>query len=100
MFLGNLSFKIDKESLKNAIAGITHVKWITDKETQKFYGSAFVEMKDQAAAKAAFAMKGSKILGRELKINYSPARVGDIWPPVNDEQSGDTKVVQAFDRRC
>lgn len=43
IFLGNLSFKIDEDKLKGVIPGITHIKWVTDKETQQFYGTAFVE---------------------------------------------------------
>lgn len=35
VFLGNLSFKIDDYKLKSAVPGITHIKWITDKETHK-----------------------------------------------------------------
>ena len=89
VFLGNLSFKIDEDSLKNAIPGVTHIKWITDKESGKFYGSAFVEMKTAEKARQALDMAGSKILGRELKANFAPAREGDIWPPV--EGQGDYK---------
>ena len=45
LFLGNLPFSVDESSLNAFLPGeVTHVKWITDKETGKFYGSAFIEM--------------------------------------------------------
>ena len=82
VFLGNLHFKIDDASLRKAINGITHVKFITDKETQKFYGSAFIECATSADAKACVAMAGTKVMGRPLKANLAPPRPGDVWPPV------------------
>ena len=72
MFLGNLSFNIDTDKLKSAIPGITHIKWITDKETQKFYGSAFVELATGRDAAACVAMAGTNILGRPLKVHPPP----------------------------
>jgi nucleolin len=82
VFLGNLHFKIDDASLRKAIGGITHVKFITDKETQKFYGSAFIECATSADAKACVALSGTKVMGRPLKANLAPPRPGDVWPPV------------------
>ncbi|CAM9571933.1 unnamed protein product [Chrysoparadoxa australica] len=83
----NLSFKIDEDSLKAAIPGITHIKWITDKETGKFYGSSFVEVATARDAGQAVAMAGQKLLGRPLKVNFAPARPGDVWPPVEEEEA-------------
>lgn len=87
LFLGNLSFDITEEKLKSAIPGVTHVKWITDKATKQFYGSAFVEMKNHRAAQAAVGLAGSNIAGRPLKAKYAPARPGDVWPPVTQAKS-------------
>ena len=81
MFLGNLSFKITEEKLRQSLPGLKFVKWITDKETQQFYGSAFAEFATLDDASAAVATDGSNILGRPLKANFAPARPGDIWPP-------------------
>jgi nucleolin len=82
LFLGNLPFAIDEASLGAFLPGkITHIKWITDKETGKFYGSAFIEMDNSRNAAAAVAMAGQQIMGRNLKINFAEARPGDIWPP-------------------
>ena len=82
VFLGNLSFKIDEAKLKSAISGITHVKWITDRDTHKFYGTAFVELATPRDASACVAMAGSNVLGRPLKANFAPPRPTDQWPPL------------------
>lgn len=81
LFLGNLPFAVDETSLEAFIPGLTHVKWITDKETGRFYGSAFVEMSTSQAAADAVAIAGSQLMGRPIKINFAPARPGDPWPP-------------------
>ena len=41
LFLGNLPFAVDGDSLGTFLspAVVTHIKWITDKETGKFYGT-------------------------------------------------------------
>ena len=61
LFLGNLPFAVDEASLGDFFPGqVTHIKWITDKETGKFYGSAFCEMDTSESAAAAVAMAGSR----------------------------------------
>jgi len=81
LFVGNLPFAVDETGLGDFIPGITHIKWITDKETGRFYGSAFVEMDTNESAAAAVAKTGQELMGRSVKINFAPARPGDVWPP-------------------
>jgi RNA recognition motif-containing protein len=89
LFLGNLPFAVDEASLSSFLPGqVTHIKWITDKETGKFYGSAFCEMDNSKSAAEAVAMAGSKLIGRPIKINFAPAREGDVWPPAKKVVSG------------
>lgn len=89
LFLGNLPFAVDEASLEAFLpAHVTHIKWITDKETGKFYGSAFIEMDTSISAAKAVAMAGSQLMGRPLKVNFAPSRPGDIWPPVKKVISG------------
>lgn len=83
LFLGNLAFSVDESSLRDFIPGLKFVKWITDKETGKFYGSAFCEMESSEAAAQAVGKAGTEFLGRPLKVNYAPARPGDVWPPTS-----------------
>mmetsp|Transcript_7259 Transcript_7259/g.10396 ORF Transcript_7259/g.10396 Transcript_7259/m.10396 type:complete len:378 (+) Transcript_7259:97-1230(+) len=90
MFVGNLPYKVDEASLEEFLspAKMTHVKWITDKLTGKFYGSSFVEMRNSLDAAQAMQNNGSKLMGRLIKINYAPAREGEIWPPKNKVVTG------------
>jgi RNA recognition motif. (a.k.a. RRM, RBD, or RNP domain) len=89
LFVGNLPFSVDETTLGEFLVNaVTHIKWITDKETGKFYGSAFVEMSDSAAAAAAVAKAGSALLGRQIKVNFAPSRPGDVWPPTRKVVSG------------
>jgi nucleolin len=88
LFLGNLPFQVDEANLNDHLPGITHIKWITDKETGRFYGSAFVEMDTAESAAAAVAKAGQELLGRALKLNFAPSRPGDVWPPVSKVQTG------------
>ena len=64
LFCGNLNKKVTEDELKGCLSGITHIKWITDKETGEFYGSSFLEMKDAGCAAAAVAMDKQKFMGR------------------------------------
>mmetsp|Transcript_1258 Transcript_1258/g.2756 ORF Transcript_1258/g.2756 Transcript_1258/m.2756 type:complete len:352 (-) Transcript_1258:108-1163(-) len=83
LFVGNLPFVVDETSLKTFLPGVTHIKWITDKETGKFYGSSFVEMDTSTSAADAVAKAGKELMGRAIKVNFAPARPGDVWPPPN-----------------
>jgi nucleolin len=88
LFIGNLPFTVDETSLESFVPGLTHVKWITDKETGKFYGSAFVEMDKSTSAADAVAKAGSQLMGRPVKVNFAPALPGDKWPPDKKVISG------------
>ena len=59
-----------EEELKKCISGITHIKWITDKESGEFYGSSFLELKDPESAAVAVLQDKSKFMGR---FGYSKA---------------------------
>lgn len=94
LFLGNLPFAVDEPTLEDFLFhAVTHIKWITDKETGKFYGSAFVEMKDAASAGQAVSERSGKtLLKRPITINFAPARPGDKWPPEKRVVSGNTST--------
>jgi nucleolin len=94
-FVGNLPFSVDETSLGDFLKGMTHVKWITDKETGQFYGSAFVEMDSCESAASAVAKTGQELMGRKIKVNFAPARPGDIWPPQKNRQHNGQGSAQA-----
>jgi len=85
LFLGNLPFAISEPTLSaHLLDCVTHIKWITDKETGKFYGSAFCEVRNSKdAAKCLSKINGTNLMGRPIKINYAPVRSGEEgdWPP-------------------
>ena len=83
LFVGNLPFSVNEISLSEFLlpGKVTHIKWITDKETGRFYGSAFIEMNHSKGAASALSKDGQMLTNRPIKINYAPAREGDVWPP-------------------
>lgn len=58
---------VTEDQLRGFIEDIVYIKWITDKETQQFYGSTFLEMKDAKAACTAVMKDKQKFLGRQVK---------------------------------
>jgi nucleolin len=86
LFLGNLPFTVNETAIEEFFANnnagtVTHVKWITDKLSGKFYGSAFIEMDNSESAAAAVALAGTELLGRPIKVNFAAARPNEQWPP-------------------
>lgn len=79
VFLGNLSFKVDEQAIKEGFAScgeVTSVNWVTDKTTGKFYGSAFAEFDTPEGATAAAAQSEKlQILGRPVKVALAPHKV-------------------------
>lgn len=72
-FVGNLSYEIDEEKLRDAFESkgarpVTNIFFVTDRISGEFYGSSFVEFGTATAANAAVALAGSKILGRPVKV--------------------------------
>lgn len=73
LYVGNLPFSATEEALTSAFAAIgtvDSVKIITDRDTGRSKGFAFVEMSDEEGAqKAIQALNGSDFGGRSLKIS-------------------------------
>ena len=79
LFVGNLSFNTTELDLRNVLteAGLsfTEVKIVTERETGRPRGFAFVEMADQASAtKAMEALNHRELDGRELNVNEARER--------------------------
>jgi nucleolin len=77
-FVGNLPFAITEvklvEHFRKAGAAVADVFWVTDKQTQKFYGSSFVTFETPTGAQNAIAKPG-KILGRPIRVELCPAKI-------------------------
>lgn len=73
LFVGNMSFQTteaDLRALFEPFGQITRIHVVTDRETGRARGFAFVEMPNDAeAAKAIAGLDGKEVGGRNLKVN-------------------------------
>jgi RNA recognition motif-containing protein len=74
LFVGNLPFTTDEAELRTLFAEggrqVNEVKIVTDRETGRSRGFAFVEMGSQEEADAAVkTLNGSDLGGRALTVN-------------------------------
>ena len=76
---------------------IVCIRWLTDRSSGLFYGSAFVEVRSLDAAKALVEAAGRheataqgsqtaldggiKLQGRRLRVHYSSPKDSEVWPP-------------------
>ncbi len=78
LYVGNLPFsatEADLRELFEAHGTIESINVITDRETGRPRGFAFVEMEDsESASKAMQALDGSDMGGRNLKVNEANER--------------------------
>ena len=79
LFVGNLPFDTTESQIRQLIAGenrsVRAVKIITDKETGRSRGFAFVDLDSDEEAKAAIAeLNGRDFGGRPLKVNEAEER--------------------------
>jgi hypothetical protein len=83
LFLKNMCAKqMDERKLLEVLAParVTYIQWLTDRNTGKFYGSAFIEVKTAEDASSALALDGMVVLGRKITVKYQKADEKDIWP--------------------
>jgi hypothetical protein len=77
VFVGNLAFKANANDLRELFADygdVQGVRVMTDRQTRRPKGFAFVEM-DKKGAKAAIAdLDGAEFFGRDIKVNYATRR--------------------------
>lgn len=73
LFVGNLPFTATEDELRDlfsAFGEVQQVRIMTDRDTGKSRGFAFVEIADdEAAAKAVADLNGKELGGRALTIN-------------------------------
>ena len=79
LYVGNLSWDTNDSSLRMAFEQdgrkVKDVHIVTDRDTGRPRGFAFVEMVSQADAQAAItAMDGAELDGRNLKVNEAQER--------------------------
>ena len=73
IYVGNLPFSSTEADLKDVFSrhgGVESVAVITDRETGRPRGFAFVEMEEASAAQDAIrALDGTDLGGRNIKVN-------------------------------
>jgi RNA recognition motif-containing protein len=78
IYIGNLSFDTTEEQLRQAFAifgEVSTVKMITDRDSGKPKGFAFVEMSGNEEAKSAISgLNGQELNGRTLNVDEAKPR--------------------------
>lgn len=77
IYVGNLSFDTNENSLRTAFAAhgeVEDVAVITDRDTGRPRGFAFVTMPDSAARAAIDALNGKELDGRTINVNEARAK--------------------------
>ncbi|MHC4947230.1 MAG: RNA recognition motif domain-containing protein [Planctomycetota bacterium] len=78
IFVGNISFDTNEGSLRDAFAefgDVEEVAVITDRDTGRPRGFAFVTMPEDGAARAAIeGLNGKEVDGRTLNVNEARPR--------------------------
>lgn len=84
LYVGNLSYQVTEEELKNAFGQYGEVKKVSivkDRETGESRGFAFVEMMEGDAGKTAMAeLNGAELRGRRLRVNEAMQRTDGPRP--------------------
>lgn len=80
LYVGNLSFNTSAETLRECfseLGEVTDVHIVSDRETGRSRGFAFVTMgTSEAAANAISQMDGATLDGRALRVNEAEERTG------------------------
>ncbi len=77
IYVGNLSFQATEDQVRDLFSefgNIESIAMITDRETGRSRGFAFVEMEDSAANAAIKALNGKQVGDRELTVNEARPR--------------------------
>jgi RNA recognition motif-containing protein len=81
LYVGNLSFDTTEGELRETFekhGALASVNVVTDRETGRSRGFAFVEFEDAASARSAQeALDGQQVAGRELQVNEAHDKKGN-----------------------
>lgn len=72
IYVGNLSYKASEDGLRELFeqhGSVDSVRIITDRNSGRSKGFAFVEMNDDDAEQAIEALNGQEYMGRNLNVN-------------------------------
>jgi len=92
IYVGNLSYDTTSNTLQSLFeeyGQVVSVNVITDRETGRPRGFAFVEMSDDSAASAAIeSLDGQQVDGRALKVNEAKPREARGGSPSGSGRGG------------
>ncbi|TVQ36250.1 MAG: RNA-binding protein [Spirochaetaceae bacterium] len=78
LYVGNLSFQTEEHDLRELFAQygeVVSLNIVSDRDTGRSRGFAFVEMADKGSARSAeTALNGYDLDGRQLKVNEAKPR--------------------------
>jgi len=78
IYVGNLSYGMSEEELRDAFAAygdVASVKILSDRETGRSRGFGFVEMPNQSEGETAITqLNGKDVGGRALRVNEARPR--------------------------
>ncbi len=78
LYVGNISFRTTEDDLRDlfsAHGNVSRATMVTDRDTGRSRGFAFVEMSSDAEAKAAIeALDGQTVDGRTIQVNVARPR--------------------------
>jgi cold-inducible RNA-binding protein len=77
IYVGNIPFTSTESQVRELFeqyGTVESIAWITDRDTGRFRGFAFIEMDDASANAAINALNGFDIGGRPLKIDEAKPR--------------------------
>jgi cold-inducible RNA-binding protein len=95
IYVGNLSFQTTEEQVRELFeehGTIESLAWITDRDTGRPRGFAFVEMEDSSAIEAIKALNGQMLDGRELRVN-------EARPKTDSRRGGGSRGGGKYNRR-
>lgn len=77
IYVGNLSFRTTEDSLQGLFSNygeVSEIAVITDRDTGRSRGFAFVTMEDNGAREAIEALNGTEFEGRHITVNEARPR--------------------------
>ena len=91
IYVGNLAWQVGEDQLREAFAAhgeVVLVRMVTDRDTGRSRGFAFVEMPNEEEARVAIAaLNGADFEGRMLRVNEARPR-GERRPGGGRERRG------------
>lgn len=77
VFIGNLSWNIDEETIRDFFKDcgtISNIRFAEDRETGEFRGFGHVNFEETESTDKAVALAGTDVMGRAIRVDFSNPR--------------------------